>query len=160
MASGTMQWAVLALSLSGAACSAVRVVSPMGHSFNVPPGLLDGAGPPCNQSDTTIQCCLKQNPGQYERCGALPPDPKPEPVRRPVPPVNVPVEQPDEDPPHETKERCSHAYAKCIDLGGGKLPGRVAGQSRCSSCLDYCLANGFWPLAIYSWTGQRMSCPN
>ena len=27
----------------------------------------------CNQSDSTVTCCLKQNPGQYEKCGATPP---------------------------------------------------------------------------------------
>src|SRR5205814_5894128 len=121
---------------------------------------LDGTGPPCNQSDTTIQCCLKQNPGEYERCGALPPDPKPEPKQPPAPPINAPVGWPSEDPPKDTKDRCSLAYEKCIELGGGSRPGRVAGQSRCSSCLDYCLANGFWPQAIYSWNGQRLPCPN
>lgn len=28
------------------------------------------SGPTCNNTDSTVSCCLKQNPGQYERCGA------------------------------------------------------------------------------------------
>ena len=28
------------------------------------------AAPPCDDRDTTVSCCLKQNPGQLERCGA------------------------------------------------------------------------------------------
>jgi len=27
----------------------------------------------CNQTDSTVTCCLKQHPGQYELCGATPP---------------------------------------------------------------------------------------
>ena len=27
----------------------------------------------CNQTDSTAACCLKMNPGQYERCGVTPP---------------------------------------------------------------------------------------
>src|SRR5438552_1815844 len=34
-------------------------------------GPKDGA-PICDDSDSTISCCLKENPGQYERCGAEP----------------------------------------------------------------------------------------
>lgn len=29
-------------------------------------------GPTCNSSDSTLSCCLKENPGQYERCAAEP----------------------------------------------------------------------------------------
>jgi hypothetical protein len=29
-------------------------------------------GASCNDTDSTISCCLKENPGQFERCGAEP----------------------------------------------------------------------------------------
>jgi len=37
-------------------------------------GPLESA-PACNNTDSTVTCCLKQNPGQYERCGAEAPRP-------------------------------------------------------------------------------------
>lgn len=34
-------------------------------------GCTDSSDPlECDQSDSTVSCCLKKNPGQYERCGA------------------------------------------------------------------------------------------
>jgi hypothetical protein len=31
---------------------------------------LDDVAPSCNNTDTTVSCCLKQYPGQLDRCGA------------------------------------------------------------------------------------------
>ena len=31
----------------------------------------------CSQTDSTLSCCLKQHPGQYERCGAEAPTKRP-----------------------------------------------------------------------------------
>ena len=42
--------------------------------------------PECHQTDSTVSCCLKQHPGDYERCGATPPTQKPnQPNRLPHP---------------------------------------------------------------------------
>ena len=57
------------------------------------------------------------------------------------------------------KEICIDHFVACDAAGGNALPGRVSGQGRCTSCLDYCTSNGIWPAAIYSWTGQRLPCP-
>ena len=119
-----------------------------------PDRFMDGIVPPCNQSDSTIQCCLKQNPGQYERCGALPPDPKPSPKRRPLPPFNPPVDAPDDRLPKDDQDRCTEHYVKCIDEGGGSKPGNHSGQTLCGACMDYCTTHGFWPLAVYGREGK------
>ncbi len=58
-----------------------------------------------------------------------------------------------------TKERCVGYYETCVDAGGESLPGRLKGESRCASCLEYCTSNGFWPQALYTWNGVRLPCP-
>nr|WP_254627641.1 RHS repeat-associated core domain-containing protein [Myxococcus sp. CA040A] len=59
----------------------------------------------------------------------------------------------------EDKNRCAEHYTRCQAKGGGVMGGRVDGESRCGSCLNYCTSNGFWPAAVYSWNGRRMPCP-
>jgi hypothetical protein len=58
-----------------------------------------------------------------------------------------------------TKDRCVDYYEKCVDVGGERLPGRIEGESRCASCLEYCTSHGFWPQALYTWNGVRLPCP-
>jgi hypothetical protein len=55
----------------------------------------------------------------------------------------------------DTKKRCADYYARCVDAGGERLPGRHKGIGLCGSCLEYCTTNGFWPAAIYTWKGER-----
>jgi hypothetical protein len=113
----------------------------------------------CSPRDSSVECCLKQNPGQYERCGATPPQRRPAPKKpAPVDPPPRPPPPPD-DPPGPDKDRCGESYDRCVAAGGESLPGRVHGETRCGSCLNYCTANGFWPLAIYTWSGRRLPCP-
>ena len=105
----------------------------------------------CDQTDSTVTCCLKQNPGQYERCGATPPTEaarpnylppgRPESEASPIP----------ELPTAEEKERwrtdiCEPHYAKCIRAGGDLIPGRKSGETQCQACFDACMRHGYWPL--------------
>lgn len=105
----------------------------------------------CNQTDTTISCCLKQNPGQYERCGAAVP-------LEPGRPNNLPPGSPESEaspipelPTEEERERwrtdiCEPHYAKCIRAGGGSIEGRKSGETQCQACFDACMRYGYWPL--------------
>jgi hypothetical protein len=119
-----------------------------------------GPGPGCASS---LDCACKN--GSMAACEQLrgtpegssapkPPEPKPLAPGPVLPPVTQGTA-----PEDETKKRCSEYYDKCIQAGGGSLPGHARGYSRCASCLGYCTANGFWPEAIYTWNGARLSCP-
>jgi hypothetical protein len=63
------------------------------------------------------------------------------------------------EPEQDTKDRCEDYYVRCVEAGGGNMNGHAAGYSRCASCMAYCTSNGFWPEAIYTWNGVRLSCP-
>jgi hypothetical protein len=72
----------------------------------------------CNQTDSTISCCLKKNPGQYERCGAV--APRQAPKRAPKDekgPGNLPPIPPPEER-RERERRCREYYRQCIARGG------------------------------------------
>ena len=110
----------------------------------------------CNPTDSTVSCCLKENPGQYERCTAVaPPNPQsqpnrvlPEPAATPQPELEaVPIP---ELPTQEERERwdrdiCRPHYVKCMETGG-RHDGRVWGESQCKACFAACMRHGFWPL--------------
>ena len=105
----------------------------------------------CAQTDSTITCCLKQNPGQYERCGAVVPTTTqsqpnnllpglPESEATPIP----------ELPTQKERERwdqdiCRPHYVRCMETGG-RHDGRVWGESQCKACFAACMRYGFWPL--------------
>lgn len=111
----------------------------------------------CNQTDSTVSCCLKKYPGQYERCGADVPEPSPQKPNRIPPPV---TQEPDEAAPsvptQEEYERwrqiCEPRYAKCVEAGGASIPGRVAKETQCKACYEACMRYGFWP---YRANGKR-----
>lgn len=119
----------------------------------------------CDSSDSTISCCLKEHPGQYERCAAVaPPTPQSQPNRllpgraeEGLPEAEaVPIP---ELPTAEEKERwradiCEPHYAKCIRAGGDRIPGRKAGETQCQACFDACMRHGYWPLRA-----NYKSCP-
>lgn len=112
----------------------------------------------CNQSDSTVSCCLKRHPYEPERCGAeLPAGPSPTPIRLP-PPGATDSNSTEELPQPEERERwrkiCEPHYTKCIGKGGDSIPGRVHKETQCKACYEYCMRKGFWP---YSANGKR--CP-
>jgi len=106
----------------------------------------------CNQTDTTISCCLKHHPGEYERCAAmvprappsqsnyLPPG-RPESEASPVPELPTPEER-----EGWRKDICEPHYAQCIRAGGGRIEGRKKGETQCQACFDACMRHGYWPL--------------
>jgi hypothetical protein len=80
----------------------------------------------------------------------------------PVPPIDTeqePTKDESHDADEDTKKRCIDYYERCVDAGGDSQPGRVYDQSICGTCMDYCVSNGFWPEAIYTWNGVRVPCP-
>jgi hypothetical protein len=118
--------------------------------------LVDGE---CNQTDNTVSCCLKQNPGQYERCTATAPA-QPEAIN--IGPPGLTYEETGEkEEARETNEesrgdrekRCADYYARCIEEIGQK-PGSLYGTSHCRDCFVYCSRHGFWPERV-----NKKKCP-
>ena len=99
----------------------------------------------CNQTDSTISCCLKKNPGQYERCGAV--APRQAPKRAPKDekgPGNLPPILPPEER-RERERRCREYYGQCLELGGEYEKRGQYGRTICQSCYDVCKGIGSWP---------------
>jgi len=103
----------------------------------------------CNQTDSTISCCLKKNPGQYERCGAVAPRQAPKQT-----PKQEPKNGPDKLPPltdlspeeaREREEKCREYWNQCIALGGEYEKRGEHGKTICQSCYLRCKAEGYWP---------------
>jgi hypothetical protein len=113
----------------------------------------------CNQTDSTVTCCLKQNPGQYERCGATPPTEAtrpnnllPERTESEAAPIpELPTRQERE---RWRKDICLPHYNKCIQAGGGSIDGRVWKEPQCKACYEACMRHGFWP-----WQANDKPCP-
>lgn len=105
----------------------------------------------CNPADSTVTCCLKQNPGQYERCGATPPTEASRPNNLLPGRTESEAAPIPELPTDEEKERwrtdiCIPRYEKCMNTGGGSIPGRKRGETQCQACYDACMRHGYWPL--------------
>ncbi|ADO70528.1 uncharacterized protein STAUR_2730 [Stigmatella aurantiaca DW4/3-1] len=107
-------------------------------------------GPECTQKDTTVSCCLKKHPGEYERCGA--PTPKQTPKKSPPP-----ADEPNRLPPltgsspegtREREQRCREYYYRCLDLGGEYERRGMFGKTICQSCWTRCNAEGSWPKEV------------
>lgn len=115
-----------------------------------------GPGPGCA---STLDCECKS--GSAAACEQLATVAKP--PKTPNAPAPVPVLPPgalkSSGTDKGTKEQCVDHYAKCVELGGEHLPGRIKNETRCGSCLEYCTSHGFWPEALYSWNGVRLPCP-
>ncbi len=118
---------------------------------NSPSSFALGKGVECGPQDSTESCCLKQHPGDYERCAAMPPT-APQPVKRP-PPLVRPPEEDEEKKKEEKEKRCLDYYARCIEEIGGK-PGSVYGTTQCRDCFIYCSRHGFWPARM-----NQKKCP-
>ena len=144
--------AVLGLFLVGCASSQYSR-----HPFRQAVG--PGPGPGCA---STMDCmCRNGSQAACEQLARTAPKPKSQPpVRAPVPGTDKTLEQQKKREADDApKDRCADYYARCVAEGGEKLPGHVAGYTRCGSCLAYCVAQGFWPEAIYTWSGARLPCP-
>lgn len=113
----------------------------------------------CNQSDSTISCCLKKHPYSPESCGVEAPArfPRP-PILLPPPGATDPAGAEELPTPAERErwrsEICEPHYDKCVDKGGGTKPGRVHNETQCKACYEYCTRRGFWPSSA---NGKR--CP-
>lgn len=104
----------------------------------------------CDQTDSTVSCCLKQHPGQYEGCGAPPPSPS-QPINIGPPGLRLSLEEEKEE--EFRKELCQRYYERCIERAGLK-PNIQYGKSHCLSCKEKCDKQGFWP---WSANGKRCS---
>jgi len=119
----------------------------------------------CNPTDNTVSCCLKEHPGEYERCAAVaPPTPQSQP-NRPLPgrteaglpeadTAPIPDLPTQEEREQWEKDICRPHYAKCIRAGGDSIKGRKKGETQCQACYDACMRHGFWP-----WQANDKPCP-
>jgi hypothetical protein len=114
--------------------------------------IAQAAPPQCGPTDSTVSCCLKQHPGEYERCGAM--APRQAPTRAPK---QAPTNEPEPLPPltdlspEETREReqkCREYWNQCIALGGEYEKRGEHGKSICQSCYLRCKAEGSWPAKV------------
>ena len=110
------------------------------------------AGAECNQTDSTVTCCLKQHPGQYELCGATPPA-QSEPINVGPPGLGSLETAEQGESRDEKRKRCLPDYVACVDKIGLK-PGGLSGTSQCQDCYNYCERHGFWPLST-----NKKPCP-
>ncbi len=104
----------------------------------------------CSQTDSTVTCCLKMHPGQYERCGVTPPT-RSEQLN--VGPPGLFKSEEQEESREERDRRCADYYARCIDKMGPKQ-GSVYGTTHCRDCFTFCSKHGFWPERV-----NRKKCP-
>jgi len=119
---------------------------------NSPGSFAFGKGVECGPQDSTESCCLKQHPGDYARCAAMPPT-APQPAKRPPPLVRSPDEDEEKKEQEEKEKRCLDYYSRCIEEIGGK-PGSVYGTTQCRDCFVYCSRHGFWPARM-----NKKKCP-
>jgi RHS repeat-associated protein len=121
---------------------------------------LSNTDPTGNEFDTASETC-KHHPAQ---CVKVPgEEPILPPTRpNPIPPI-LPPTTPEPSPPPACKdddnvELCAKYYSKCIQSGGGSIPGRHRGESSCETCRGLCQRDGFWPAAFYRYNGERVPC--
>jgi hypothetical protein len=141
---GPLMMAVIALVLSSGCAST--------NTYRYGSGTFALTGAECNQTDSTVTCCLKQHPGQYERCGATPPTPS-EPINVGPPGLGSQEAAEQGESKDEKRKRCLPDYVACIDKIGLK-PGGLSGTSQCQDCYNYCERHGFWPLSM-----NQKQCP-
>jgi len=108
------------------------------QSSSQPPGAIGQDPGECKQTDSTVSCCLKKHPGEYERCGATNPNKgRPNPW---LPPSALTPEQ-----RIQRKKQCQESYERCIAVGGEFFPAFDYGKTQCQLCYDECYKTGQWP---------------
>jgi RHS repeat-associated protein len=137
------------------------------YAVNNPVGKFDTDG---REGDTWTTYC-KRHPEDPACSGQTdtPPDPtkggggtKPD-----VPPIpgggdkgnddkNCPKGGDDDD---DNEVICQRDYEACVQQGGDSLPGNHYNETRCGSCKNVCLQQGWWPSTIPSPGGGRWNCP-
>jgi len=108
----------------------------------------------CNQTDSTESCCLKEHPGEYERCAAMVPVASQPQLNRLLPgdpgvtgSAAAPIpELPTRKEKEKWRDLCMDYYTRCIGAGGAGTPGRKWKETQCQACYDACQRHGFWPL--------------
>ena len=114
--------------------------------------IAQAAAAQCGPTDSTVSCCLKQHPGDYERCGAVAPTQAPTRTPKQAPQIDPePLPPPTSAaPPNRRKreEQCREYYLQCMALGGEYEKRGQYGRSICQSCYDTCNANGSWPAKV------------
>ncbi len=142
-----------AVLLALAGCGSTKAAKGTGGAGNGPGSIAQGQ---CGPGDTTESCCLKTHPGQYQRCGAIPP-------KQPAPGVPAPLlpdsslleeEMTQAEKRQKHREICQPYYERCIEKGGEHKRGRKHGETRCQQCFDACMNHGFWPARA-----NRQVCP-
>jgi hypothetical protein len=108
-------------------------------------GAIAQSGVECNQTDSTVSCCLKKHPGEYERCGATPPTQRPNDPNRLPPPGTFEDKSADAKERARRKELCGDHYARCILQGGEDIERGQWGSTQCQSCYEECKKLGYWP---------------
>lgn len=101
--------------------------------------------PECNQTDSTVSCCMKQHPGDPERCGGTPPTQKPNQPNRLPPPGKLEDKSADAKERAKRKELCGDYYSRCVQQGGEDIERGQWGSTQCQSCWEECKKIGYWP---------------
>lgn len=137
--------------LGAVGCSSTQAALPGtgGSGFAEPTAQSTGPiaqSPECNQTDSTVSCCLKQHPRDPEYCGEVAPNAQP-PKQGPnrLPPL---VKIPSAEEKKRRKKVCQEYYEQCIAKGGEDLERFTEGHSRCQDCYGDCEKTGLWPEAV------------
>jgi len=138
-------------------CCLVGCASGAGGQRQMRQAVGPGPGPGCA---STLDCaCKRGSAAACEQLGATMPRPQAPRPPGPVLPPGTGKAPVTGEPSQEVVDRCTEYYNRCVDAGGERLRGHLKGYTRCSSCLDKCTADGFWPEAIYTWNDVRLPCP-
>lgn len=133
--------AVLGALVLLAGCSSTQAARGTGGSGSE--GAIAQSAGECNQTDSTMTCCLKKHPGEYERCGAVAPRQRPKPSGNLLPPSALTPKQ-----RTKRKELCQEFYERCIAAGGEDVEQGTYGHTHCQSCFDECFKTGLWPAEL------------
>jgi hypothetical protein len=94
----------------------------------------------CSPNDSTVSCCIKQHPGDPERCGvAAPPKPDVDDTVRAAEAASESAREKEADPEEGYRDHCIDMYVLC----------QLRKWSRnCHDCLRYCQGQKQWPFDV------------